>query len=216
MFPSGPESTLRGDDSVESFTYSNLTPIPDCFAASGPCEGSEFFFPQFDPSLGTLNSVAYTFEGSAELLEDANTCGATGPANYSYTTTGTDTFLGISVSRTVSGSGIQDPGECAGYGVVGQLSNFTATGYFSDLAQFIENGSGLGFNVTPSVSGVLYMDDGGLPVNYDVAQSRQEYDTLTLSYDYTPAVPEPRLVSLMCLSCGIILIVRRRLLRKAN
>jgi hypothetical protein len=184
-------------DSMETFTQTVGAfdgPFQSCIVVSSgdtSCPSSvDFTMPQFDPALGTLNSISWEFTAGERVFIDVDNCttGFEAPEiNYSYTITAGDTILGKSGQNAQSGTGTEGT-HCAGVFDPFYANAFSISGSVSDKNLFIGTGT-VNIPVTSFISGSVDTDRL-VGVGFF---SEEEFDTLDLSYTYTSAAPEPSL-----------------------
>jgi PEP-CTERM motif len=164
----------------------------------------EFYIPDFNPELGTLDSMTWNVVGSQLVAlspdcSDYNNGVYYTAAPYSYSITSGIEIFGTAVQSTTSGNipqGTPCPGggpsfeygsEFSGSGSVGDPSSFIGTGSTYVPATAISSGA----PADPS----LFMDTDG---------------PLTVTYTYTSAVPEPSIGIVTLIGSGLALLWRRR------
>jgi hypothetical protein len=182
-------------------------PSPSCFVEFGPCE--PIFIPvlQFDPSLGSLNSLTWTLSDFQTVrISIDNDCQPEPPlVSYSFSFTSSSSFLGVTGTETQSGSGTAY-GSCSGFQDLYYPATVQLSGSVSDLAPYLGTGvvttdlevsSQLAATLdTSAIGGDIFLEDLG--------------GEFTVTYDYTP-VPEPRTQTLTVVGCACLLMARRRL-----
>jgi hypothetical protein len=207
--------------SADSITVqaSNASTSHSCFNLGQSCTDTfnSAFFQQFDPSLGTLQSVDYTFTDVQSFdwgWNDEEVPFQFPGLPYQITfDTAVDSlgspFIGLSKTSTQT--------FCCANGT--HLMSFsdaffgqtvTASGEFdSGLNQFIGTsftgfGDFQGTGTLPSTFYRIFPDPQNPSKFYDVffgLHSITDYDTVQVTYNYTPAVPEPRYTAVLVSLC---------------
>jgi hypothetical protein len=198
---------MLGASTVTYSSYANCSDSLLYLGYSTQCD--TFEFAQFNPNLGTLVSVSYTFVDDQEIYDNFDSqndnsgpdFGITDLA-YSYTVTGStsDPFTGapLTASETNSGTvGIDTPicmcisEDRLTFQSSGNISNLTGfiLGTTPPLsARFVAGGGYLGMYASPGYSQGGYYNSS--PLVFDSYDDLQDNEALTLTYTYTPA-PEP-------------------------
>jgi len=192
-------TTALSADSVETFVS----------YGEGPGNPFDFYFSDFNPSLGTLDSMNWSLAGGQTVLIYIPNCDGFNPVtplNYTYTITGGFDLLGSSVGNTQSGSGTVG-NTCGGFQTPAVQESISGSGTVSDPTPFIGT-EGQFVEVTGFASGVVSVD-GGFSVQ-PVMDAVEGNGTLTVTYDYTPT-PEPRMPFLILIGCGLVALARRKL-----
>jgi hypothetical protein len=169
----------------------------------GSANNSSFTLNGFDPTLGTLNSITFDFELTSTATP---TIFASGTGSYTGATTTYDFSLtGPSLSETVTTSA----GPDSGTDVAGANPAATVTKMTSDApvlsANFAAYESGpVTYDITSSP-----FTSGGSPGAGSTGFTGFGGDgfyngSLSVTYDYTAAVPEPNLPSLLSLGLGML------------
>jgi hypothetical protein len=178
---------------------------------SGPGNPFDFFIDDFNPSLGTLDSMTWSVTGGQTVFLPISNCGVgpVEPLNYTYTFTAGFNLLGSSVENSMSGSGSVGS-TCGGFNTPGTPQAISGSGTVSDPSSFIGSSGQLievtGFVASGSfTAGGIY---GGFPTGGLYAQNGN--GQLTVTYDYTPT-PEPQMPLLITSVCGLAVIVRKKL-----
>jgi hypothetical protein len=181
-------------DSVE---YSNFSGVDTTLA---------FYIPQFDPSLGTLDSMNFTVSAGEVVIMPIDNCNEDGPSptvDYSYDITTGFSIFGSSVEGTQSGTGSAGS-TCGGFHEPGYSTNITGSGSVSDPSPYIGTGVVLIPTDNAFASG-LFSDGGGPPsAGFFILQYSA---TLDVTYDYI-SVPEPGTLALTLLAGALFWIVR--------
>ena len=159
---------------------------------------------QFDPSLGTLNSVSITVESYLKYRYSV-TNNENNPAtsNYGFVFAPTVTVAGQNVAYLNTGSlfPIYPPGASAG--ALAPLGSFTSVIYFDNTSDLNTAGTlaaftGLGtMNYSTTPSAIFVNDCSG---DCDTEHLSRYGVRLTVTYDYTPndpGVPEPATLALI-------------------
>jgi len=203
---------------VEDQFFYDLGSNGTCFP--GPCIDTfdVYLIPQFNPSLGTLQSVDYTFTDTQNAVWGFNDITLPPGLPFSFTMDSTlqsedFPFIGFSSSKTDVGitSGQHD----ISFTEINSTTTYIATGEFnSGLNGFIGT-SFLSFGQFQSTAGP---SNGIVPLDNNVVyigmHDVTDYATVQLTYNYTPAVPEPRGYSVLITLLLIAVVARHRRLRK--
>lgn len=204
---------LAGASQAASVSYTATVP------SSTTDFTSNFNLSQFNPSLGTLTSIDLKLVGSSTgsiqfesrdasaatiTTNLSSTVSASGPANLTVTT------LPLNSSSTAVSAydGVTDFGGTSGR----TFNNLTAsdtqtTSLNSGFAPYIGNGNVV---FTLTANGNSTVSGSG---NLVTSISQASGGVSTITYNYTPAVPEP--ASMAVLSIGALGLIRRRNARKA-
>jgi len=157
--------------------------------SAGACPSFDITVPQFNPSLGTLGSVTWSFTDYTLITLFLNEYPGDQPYSLDVTAEDTSSVLGLDATSTQ---------ESAGSGLGGDLDYYfpissvlTASGIAPDSSPFLGTGM-ISVVVTPSafVSNGTGPDEGngGLIVGLLGAN---DYAQLTVTYNVVPT-PEPR------------------------
>jgi hypothetical protein len=204
---------LLANSTTPSETLSG--PAQLCSDVTTSCPSFPIFVNPFDPALGTLDALEWSLTGSQDVEISIENCPISGPPPllwYSYNITTAITIFGSSSTYTGTGSG-DNYGGCAGYGGTSYLASFQMQGTITtDLSQFIGTGTNGPFiPITSSFESVTASTNGNGTGGTSVSIANQDA-TLTVSYDYTPAVPEPSTLALMCV--GFLGVLAKSLSRR--
>lgn len=181
------------------------------------CEPFELDVPEFNPAIGTLDSITFTFTDTQTVVGGVSTLYLPADDTYSYTNTegDTSTQLGLDVSATQT---VNCLSNCSGFNIsedpettVNHLViSGTLTG--AEMAAFFGTGYSALF-ITPflDAAGGVISSDGNLVgvVLYEVTDDA----TLEITYNDSPAgvVPEPRWLSgFLALGFATFVVLRRR------
>ncbi len=195
-------------------SYTDPPPTPSRFSMSA--DGGFAFFPQFDPSLGQLNSVtiAWTYAIDGEVPYGVYP----GPyptaiefpfADITESVTGTADQTVFSQQQTFTGNTFEEP-ECQCY----LPDSFTMAGAESptDLTPYLGIGGWeLPYNFLLSASA---NPDSEIGVLSDFISGTDSFSG-TVTYDYT-AAPEPNYAPMVLLSFAIILVLVSRHRRRSS
>ena len=167
-----------------------------------PTDG-DFEFPQFNPNLGTLQSVSYVFTDTQQIYSNFDSQSdeyydTVVPYSYAITGTTTDPITGALLSASQQESGVVDPANggpiciCIGYVYL----NLESSGTTLNLAPYIGTGNCEGSGCV-NIAGSPGNAGGNFDFEdlvYGLYADFQDTETLTLTYSYSPAsaVPEPR------------------------
>jgi hypothetical protein len=193
-------------DSVETFTSA---PGEESCAPCGPLY---FDVPQFNPSLGVLNSIDWSLAGGVSVDIDIDYCTTNPPGplfNYSYDITVGYNVLGTTVSDTQTGSGAAHGGCYTSGEIFAFQAGLQTSGSIPDPSSFIGNGT-MNIPATPSISGDVNVDTPLGAVFFGLYGG-----TMSVTYDYT-AAPEPRTTWLMLVGCGLVAVLQRNARSRRN
>lgn len=203
LFPIlGLSSAAHGATIVQNFTIQPTGVIVEAFSSSASIAPYEFFrfnVDQFDPSLGTLNSVQLIFDLNIQGIAGAGDSGGTINADIGY------------VYRTNDAGFWGDGGGGVAHGApgatiildAGQTENRIFQITDGDVSVATISGTGT-FELSVEGSGSLNasgIDSDGVVLNHNGG-------TLSWIYDYTP-VPEPGSLALLLGACGLFVFRRR-------
>jgi hypothetical protein len=192
-------STVFADQVNYTYTQTVTSPSQNC--VWGPCQPFDFTIPQFNPELGSLDSVTWTITDSQQYYAGSDNEGPYPlPESYSFTYTEGDSssLLGLNASDTETVSG-----TAYSYWTIGASSGWysdsiSASGTAPDSNPFVGTGT-MQIAVTPFLSENILIWSV-LPAIQDV----EDDATLTVTYNDASVVPEPRysgygMIGLICL-----------------
>ena len=205
---------LAGNLHADVVSYADPPAGPSRFSMSS--DGGIAFFPQFDPSLGQLDSVsiAWTYGIDGEVPYGVYP----GPyptaiefpfADITESVTGTADQTAFSQQQTFTGNTFEEP-ECQCY----LQDSFTMAGTESptDLTPYLGTGGWeLPYNFLLSASA---NPDSEIGVLSDFISGTDSFSG-TVTYDYTPA-PEPNYAPMVIVSFAIIAILVSRRRRRSS
>lgn len=174
------------------------------------CEPTDFSVPEFDPSLGTLDLVQWSFNGLQQVIIDIDNCGPTEPITYSYEITGGDMLSGPTGSSTGSATNSGGTSEAGYYGSCaiisgpGFLNSFQVQGTVLNLTDFIGTGE-ITVQATPFFNGSVDV----IPFKGYAILSYEMDDTLSVTYNYNnvPPIPTPEPSYLLPLMVAVVVFV---------
>jgi len=196
---------LLGNSVDYSYSWS-----ADLTQEEGSNQSMEFYFPQFDPTLGSLDALSFTFVDQMEGIGGYNDMGAQPPTTFTYTWSGSDVettnYLGVSaaasgsmqVSLTNPNGGVDISG-----GGFPQYLTLTDAGTLSGsaLAPFMGTGW-LTITIAPQMnsatSDVVGLDgpESGIDGVFGGIDEVLDNASLSITYEDAAAVPEPESPSL--------------------
>lgn len=167
--------------------------------------------PQFNPTIGTLNSVTFRFDGG--ISSGFSATNPTGSAKtVTYEAAGTLNFQQATLGNLTLDLGPQDGslalGPLGDLAFTIDLSASVGTTLFSGWSDFLGGGN---FGVDVTAFGLSSMSEDSGNVEFDVASSATT--GVTVTYDYTAnrnSVPEPASLALVGLALCAAGAARRR------
>jgi hypothetical protein len=204
-------AVVRADTIVLTGTYQ--TTVQDDCGFPG-CSPFSISIPQFDPSLGTLTSIAWTFTDGQQYYGGINDIGDPLIGDpFTWTTTEGDasSVLGLDVSNSQFNEGVNICG-CNQISMGGWWSedSLDATGVVPDDSPFIGTGT-LNIPITPFVSASFPTSSNG-EVEAGILFT-EDSASLTVTETYTALdptadpVPEPK-GSIVALAPAFLLLVQ--------
>jgi hypothetical protein len=180
------------------------------------CEPFELDVPEFNPVIGTLDSITFTFTDTQTVVGGVSALYLPADDTYSYTNTegDTSTQLGIGVSATQT---VNCLSNCSGFNISEDpettVNHLVVSGTLTgaEMDAFIGTGY-LALFVTPflDAAGGVISSDGNLVgvVLYEVTDDA----SLQITYNDSPAgvIPEPRWISgFLALGFAVSVALRR-------
>jgi hypothetical protein len=203
-------ATLCCADTV-TYTYTTTEGLEqNCNVGYYTCSALTLSIPQFNPDLGILQAIDWTFTDGLQFYSGYNDIAdeyePSVPFSYSTTEGDQSTILGLDVSATQQVSGYTCQGGCrnvSGGGTWGWIY-LTASGTVQDFDPFVGDGT-IAIDILPVV-------DATWPVSTeDVASSIGPIIsgmTLEVTYVVSP-VPEPRAIWMLgCIALVVGLLVK--------
>ena len=167
--------------------FNAFTNVDDC--ANGPCSPFNISVPQFDPSLGTLTSITWTFTDSQQYyggMNDMYDPLIGDPTTWTTTEGDESAQLGLDASDSQFNSTVTCGCRQISMGGFWNMDNIQASGTVPDDNPFIGTGT-LNIPITPFVSATFPRSSKGW---VDAAiLSTEDGATLTVTETYT--TPEP-------------------------
>jgi PEP-CTERM motif len=168
-------------------------------------------FNQFDTTLGTLMSVTISLSDSSTVVSQAQN-GTSSQGNFTnfentgtLTVTGPDSTTTSTSLSTTPGSGMVSPGSTIT--VATAVSNFLSSGPTAVTTLTAYEGVGAGtFNVIAGASNSFSGSGGGIVFS---GGNTSVYGSVTITYTYSSAVPEPASMAMVAIGLGGVFVVRR-------
>ncbi len=205
--------------SPNSIDVSGSSPPPGELACIGggfpsSCQAMEIDVPQFNPTLGTLQSITFDFSATQVIYWGVNDISV--PVGDPYTVTVSGSLFTEALPINTQGQEMvsftsTDSRQISGSPPIFFGNIFSASGSDtspSDLGAFEGTGS-LAVLFTADVSAIVTKQVEGHNAPFAGIHYVQDYGTLNLTYNYTP-VPEPRYYGLSIL-LPIVAVGYRRL-----
>ena len=183
--------TIAHADTIDLLVTGTSNGIDDCVNFPG-CSPFDISIPQFDPSLGTLTSVAWSFTDYQQFYGGYNDLSDPIPGDqFTWSTTEGDesNLLGLTASNSQVNSG--EACGCRQISMGGWWSedSLDATGVVPDDSPFIGIGT-LNIPITPFVSASFPTTESGAWVVAGILFI-EDSATLTLTETYTAAAADP-------------------------
>ena len=215
-----------------TITYSTTTENGQGYPELNTDWTNSLAFPQFDPSLGALQSIELDLKGTTTTkitLTNNSEFGSTGTAftTVAYVVQDADNMLQplnapgvppkylpqLSIDSGQFGFQLDAGGQQTSDPLFGNGTSSNTYNAAPILAEFTGNGS-IALTASTFTAVTVSINTGGAT---DGSQSTSASLTGSVTYTYTPAVPEPSTLTLTLLALGAVglVVMRRRLLHFA-